>query len=757
MKEQRERLVSNAVDANLGIVEGTQSRFIDMGFVAPVVDAPEDYAGNFINAIKAGTQAIESSDNYKINKAAESSSGEIEAENQWGNDWKEINEAVDPETNSLYTPQQKQIAAVQKWELIKQSLKESGKSAEYADSFYKKYSSSVTLATRTLFTQETANVRINNESDWAEKFTKNTVSQDEYRAAMANNGMDVVTQSKNMLKFKTDAIKDASVGYYAKQDAFAEHITELQYTKKASGVYSEDNKEVKQLMEEGLTYEQARDSAIKKDVFEESKEINPSLILLKSIVDLNALSMKGEPNNKLMTTLKTAEVTAARKAIASAVTVQRQFKDIDSFDVTKNSLTNMEDRLTAGAIDGNALSASAKARTESKVTSVMDRDMADILDSASSNPESIKRFNNMLALNSDNKTITDRYKQGFSLTMGKLISSKEIDVLSTLNYIESRVGTDRATNSAVWGLMNSMPRWQTAILAKEMGASANDLEMLVASFDEQDYDDNGVIRLQGASKKQSAAIFEEAREVIDEMPIMQGDYKRYLNLTATMMLIADRTGHVDMELIKEKMLSASTYNVGTPLTDFGMKEGFRIPNTYKKSIALNAKSPTMVATATLMAVESNNLATLKAQGFPIKTTFYYDDEGTVLERERVDWGQVDTRWVQVAPGRFDFRIQSGDTMKDFQISDDLIVNTIGEAQKRATVAARKEERSRTHVLNSVVSEAGKQRKIEYDLKMRAITAKRAKKQAEAEAKGERGPEDKYGIVTEAIIKWLNED
>jgi hypothetical protein len=290
-----------------------------------------------------------------------------------------------------------------------------------------------------------------------------------------------------------------------------------------------------------------------------------------------------------------------------------------------------------------------------------------------------------------------------------------------------------------------------------MGASANDLEMLVASFDEQDYDDNGVIRLQGASKKQSAAIFEEAREVIDEMPIMQGDYKRYLNLTATMMLIADRTGHVDMELIKEKMLSASTYNVGTPLTDFGMKEGFRIPNTYKKSIALNAKSPTMVATATLMAVESNNLATLKAQGFPIKTTFYYDDEGTVLERERVDWGQVDTRWVQVAPGRFDFRIQSGDTMKDFQISDDLIVNTIGEAQKRATVAARKEERSRTHVLNSVVSEAGKQRKIEYDLKMRAITAKRAKKQAEAEAKGERGPEDKYGIVTEAIIKWLNED
>jgi hypothetical protein len=43
------------------------------------------------------------------------------------------------------------------------------------------------------------------------------------------------------------------------------------------------------------------------------------------------------------------------------------------------------------------------------------------------------------------------------------------------------------------------------------------------------------------------------------------------------------------------------------------------------------------------------------------------------------------------------------------------------------------------------------------MKQKLIRQKIDAKQAEAEAKGERGPKDKYGRVTEAIIEWFNEE
>jgi len=757
MKEQRERLVNDTVEANLGKVEGTQSRFVDMGFVSPVLDEPTDYAGNFINAVKAGTEVITSSSKYKTKQIAEVADAAIAATTDWGIDSLEINEAIDPDTNLPFTPHQKQVESVRRWEKRKQDLASSEVSKEYAEAYIKQLSSSIVKSTSALFTLEAKNIRENDVSDWGQRFMEGKVPQETYRQATASLGMTVPEQSANLLKFGTKAVENATNSFYTKNDAFKEHITELAKQKEISGVFTEKHPKVAEIMsEEGKTYEEAKQIAIRLAVYEETIDENPSIELLKAVKNLKELHMQGDANTPLIGTLQTGEALNASKAITTALAAHTQYNAIDKYDPTRMSLDDMENKLTANSIDGKALSSATKARLTNTVQTVMDRDMANLWQGTAT-PENISRLNNMLSLNQGNKTLMNRYKEAFKITMDGLVASQEVDTMSTINYISDRVGADRGTNSAIWGLMNSMPRWQTAILAKELGASANDLEMLVASFDEQDYDDNGIIKLQGVSKNQASSMLLDADEIVREMPIMQGDYKRYLNLTATMMLIADRTGNVDKDLLKEQMLNASTHNVGTPLEDFGMTEGFRLPNSYVKSIALNAKAPSLVATATLMAVEVNNLETLKAQGFPVRTSHYYDDEGKVLERERIDWGQVDTRWVQVAPGRFDFRIQSGDVMKDFQISDDLIMDNIKAAKQRATVASRKRERDKSHNLTGTVSDAAKKRKIEYDLSMQVKKQNRAKLQEEAEAKGERGPDRTYGRVTESIIEWITGD
>lgn len=65
MKEQRKQiLTAEAVEANLGEVEGARSRFIDAGFIN-TGGRNVDYAGKFLNAVKAGIGAYQSTSDYK--------------------------------------------------------------------------------------------------------------------------------------------------------------------------------------------------------------------------------------------------------------------------------------------------------------------------------------------------------------------------------------------------------------------------------------------------------------------------------------------------------------------------------------------------------------------------------------------------------------------------------------------------------------------------------------------------------------------
>ena len=65
MKEQRQAIkAAEVVDANLGEIQETQSRFIDAGFVN-TGGRDVDWAGKFLNAAKAGVDAYHSTDNYQ--------------------------------------------------------------------------------------------------------------------------------------------------------------------------------------------------------------------------------------------------------------------------------------------------------------------------------------------------------------------------------------------------------------------------------------------------------------------------------------------------------------------------------------------------------------------------------------------------------------------------------------------------------------------------------------------------------------------
>jgi len=65
MKEQRKQiLAAEAVEAKLGEVEGARSRFVDAGFIN-TGGRNVDYAGKFLNAVKAGIGAYQSTSEYK--------------------------------------------------------------------------------------------------------------------------------------------------------------------------------------------------------------------------------------------------------------------------------------------------------------------------------------------------------------------------------------------------------------------------------------------------------------------------------------------------------------------------------------------------------------------------------------------------------------------------------------------------------------------------------------------------------------------
>jgi hypothetical protein len=436
-----------------------------------------------------------------------------------------------------------------------------------------------------------------------------------------------------------------------------------------------------------MTFQEAQLVVINEVVKKETKDINPENAVLQSILNIKGLHMAGDPKSSLLSNLKTTESYAAQKAITKAFSQMKQYQDLDSFDPTRTSLESMNTILSANAIDGKALSTAVKARAENKVLNIMAGDLSDIWQGRASSDQ-VSRLNNMLALNSQDKGITDKHKELFRLTMDGLIASSEVDTLATLNLLENVIGADRTKNSAIWGLMDSMPRWQTALLARELGASPTDVEQLLGSFDENDYDDNGVIKLQGVSKKEAEEIFVEAREVIDNLPIMQGDYKKYLNITATIMMINKRTGGVELDVLKEKMLSSATYNVGAPVEGMGMADGFRLPNSYKKSIALNAQAPGLVATATLLAIETKGGELIKS--LPSKTVVDFDENNKPVTRSAVDWDKVETRWIQTSPGNFMLRVESdGVRLGPFAISDELIVQNIEKAKQKRTVAARR--------------------------------------------------------------------
>lgn len=721
MKEQRERLISNAVEANLGTIEGTQSRFVDAGFVAPVTQEPVDYATGFINAIKAGTDAIETSDNYKVAVASDKADGMIDAEEAWAHNWAEIDLMADPETGLPFTPPQKEVEAAKMWDKTKATLAASDKSGYYKNAFIGAYATSLKNDTVKLITDASKNERNNRVADYNNQFIKGGLGQADYRTATKSTGMSQATQSANLLQMGTTALNSSVLSYYAKQDRYKEHTTELTYQKKASGIYNEKHKDIVSLMQNSkMTFQEAQSVVIDKVVQKESKDINPENVVLQSILNIQGLHMAGDPKSSLLNNLKTTESYAAQKAITKAFSQMKQYKDLDSFDPTRTSLESMNTRLSANAIDGKALSTAVKARAENKVLNIMAGDLSDIWQGKASGQQ-VSRLNNMLALNSQDKGITDKHKELFRLTMDGLIASPEVDTLATLNLLENVISADRTKNSAIWGLMDSMPRWQTALLARELGASPTDVEQLLGSFDENDYDDNGVIKLQGVSKKEAQEIFVEAREVIDDLPIMQGDYKKYLNITATIMMVNQRTGGVELDVLKEKMLGAATFNVGAPIGDMGEKD-FRLPNSYKKSIALNAQAPGLVATATFLAIENQGGEALKS--LPHKTVIDYDEQGQRIKRSAVDWDKVETRWIQISPGNFRLRLEADDIrLQPMDITDELISNTIEKARNKRVVEARKRKYRKAEEKARQTSK--KKKRIQYKKKEETDTSEDA--------------------------------
>ena len=751
MKEQRERLVSNAVEANLGKVEGTQSRFVDMGFVAPVTEEPTDYAEGFINAIKGGTEAIKGTAQYKTRVVEESADAQIEAEATWGSTFTELLAETD-ENGVPNTSAQQQIRVGQEYTKIKTKLGESGRSETYQQKFMETLSNSVKNDTVALFARDEKAVRENKITDLDTKLEANAMTGEQYRTAVGYEGVSNADASKQMLSAKTRRLKTITADYYNKNVDYKETITEMHYQKKSSGRYGNENKAIEKMMlDEDVNFEQAQEYVIKQDIFNETKAINPSYLMFQQVGKINDLHMKGDKNSRLISVLNTKEAADASAAINKAVEAQRMFKTINEFDSTKTSLKDAITAAEAGTIDGKALSTAHKSILEQKAFAKTDAYMANLMQGKST-PEGLAAFNTTLALNSGNKEFQSRYTQVMQATITGLANNPDTNIKGTLNYLTQTLGNNRQENSNVWALMDGMPQWQTALLAVELGAGEDDLEFLIGSFNEDKYSDKGILQIQGLENKEKNELLARTNEILQEMPIMQGDYNRYQGVIANILLVKQRSGSVDFDEIKEKMQSAATHNVGKALPGFKSKEGFRLPNSFKKSIALSGQQPTLVATATFMKIEESNFDDLKA-AFPSRTSVYYDADGNSQTRERLDWSKIETKWVQRSKGQFVLEVSSGDAKRTFKLSDDDIAGNIKEAQQRATVMTRSREWTKKKT-TPIQENRAYDPVFDYLL---PVNPNESKEDATEEAISSALSHDKRKSPVSEIIKWFTED
>lgn len=733
MKEQRQKIIDNSIDTELATVEGAKSRFIDYGFIRPVTEEVTDYANSFINAVKTTTSVIESTDKYKDNVVDQQMKASVQARLDHDTLTAQITGMAEEAMSNQQpmTGAQKAAAYVTGLDNLRASL-DGNYTRAYQDA-YKKYATSYTVDKIAFHNAEDNKVVTDNILDDADSAVVSQLNNDtDSRESMQKVFNDNQTLTKDILNKKASAVKfvkavntkvkqltttyAADVTEYDKEVAKAREtvqnklgtsfklpadkraIVEARIAERIKGLPAHQREPIIQF-EESLGHiayvneaieKQLKDSGIKSP----KERIDTLLSEIRGIERSGGVGKLLEMDDNSVVTLR-QNMTNLTKII-----------DYQTATRTYNpAIYSVDDYISKLSADtGDTVPTEIQEHLKQTAMNAVTDDVAALLDNnPETHPSSLIRVNAVLRANAgDNK-----FKEGISKLATNLLQqmrdpSSGVNYAQMIPYLKTVMGGEKAKNSMLWQALNENVQLRYLTLAEGLGQLdiyGNEL----VGLDANAFTDDGMLKVQGQSDEAFKAGKLRAQEMLSELAVPPGKINENVSLINYFL-----SRGADEDELQENITNYYRTDLGKPLPGFKFNGSFNVPSALVRVVQENARfykhhnstidasdMSSVIATSILASTEKENFTRwTEGKLMPTYTETFsigLEEDGVTRRqdsRERIDWSGADITWSQASPGVYMMNINNNGAMLAVPVTEQQILDTVREAQDRATIAKR---------------------------------------------------------------------
>jgi len=677
MKQQITRQSQEAaVDVEFDKLSHSTSRFVDMGFITPVIKPATDYAKAIVDGIEMADRAIQNSSTYKESAAMDKTRAITDAQSNMSDFMLGLDEMVDDdgEPTSFY---QKKVL-LNEYLLTQKKGLSSDSSNVYNQAYINKTGDFAQTLAYEFYTQEKAQLTAENKSVGIQMITSGAGSLDDTRKFLEKRHTRKEA-TKIMLNASKVKIKQLTSEAILTSAAYTEGFYLRRNLLISSGQLNKDSKLVQSVMlDRGLNTEDAIKEAAAITIRGEDK-LNglrdPYTLLFNEVKRLS--NYKGKDLDISLINLSTveaaqtkAEVFAAKATLATLnkIAIDNGNGQMVIGDKPVNLATATEIIDNQASSTNTSSGGSGTGNANSTVKVIQQKYKAQAMDifvegNADKMDAIVRDFSNAGFDKKGGLSFIRDYTQGaLEATRNGFPPSKAFEHL--LPFSESRT-----KNPDIWGAITKDPRVALTMALLNKGFSDDKIELLSKNLSEVDEEGNpthfsktGLLFVKDADDLSSTE--ESRREDIDALiarsiiaPINRERYRNYFYKMDELGLFSENDS--DLDDVLEEVEAGFFTNLGNPDSWYG-ENNMRVPYDFAKTRKLIADSSLdgvgsingSVATTTFMAIEHQIGEQMRGAGFPLATQNFRDTHGNIVRVEGFDWDDISLKWKQISPGEY---------------------------------------------------------------------------------------------------------